>query len=69
MTEDNDERACLDHIKPPATAPDEAEGWDIAYRAAAEAKYRDWTPLKEQRCDFRFNPATDSDLIPATVPI
>jgi len=20
-------------------------------------------------CDFRFNPATDSDLIPATVPI
>ena len=47
MTEDNEEWACLDHITPPAT--DEAEGWDIAYRAAAEAKYKDWSPLKEQR--------------------
>jgi hypothetical protein len=24
---------------------------------------------KGTECDFRFNPATDSDLIPATVPI
>jgi hypothetical protein len=37
MTEDNDEWACLDDITPPATAPDEAEGWDIAYRAAAKS--------------------------------
>jgi AAA domain len=60
MTEDNDEWACLDHITPPTTpalapaapapaAPDGAEGWDIAYRAAAEAKYKDWSPLKEQQ--------------------
>jgi hypothetical protein len=38
-------------------------------KAKAEGKYKGRKPSASLKCEFRFNPAGDSDFIPATIPI